>query len=39
MLKNLFYESLFTIQYTLRNKIENILLANTFDKKFAKNFY
>ena len=43
MPKNLFYESFFTIQYTLKNKIMDITLANTcatrygfIDKEFAK---
>lgn len=43
MLENLFYESLFTIEYILKNKIEAILLVDTYiieygfiNKKFAK---
>lgn len=41
--KNLFYKSFFTIQYTLKNKIKAIILANIcairsgfINKKFAK---
>ena len=43
MPKDFFHESLFTIQYTLRNKIKAITLVNTFatrygfiDEKFAE---
>ena len=34
MPKNLFYESFFTIQCTLRNKIRATILANTFATRY-----
>lgn len=46
MSKNLFYKSLFTIQYTLGNIIKIIILVNTYiigftfiDKKFPEIIY
>lgn len=35
MLKNLFYKNLFAIQYILRNKIEAILLVDTYVTRYS----